>query len=123
MSKTQSSAIDKEKITEIRLFGDSSKLRIDESIFAFVNSSSQLVICDYSECGLYIASKHSGKAEIEQLKKLITLRDVIAFTSSLLDSVKVTAHNNGYARVLEKQGIHDLGQLRLELNVWPNGRE
>jgi hypothetical protein len=91
--------------SKIWFFGDS-QLYMDTPVIWF---SDEHVVCDYSECGLYIASKHmdNGNSFVE-----ITLKE-------LFDKYElwtpITAENNGIAKQFIENNIMSLQDLLVYL--------
>lgn len=91
------------KEATVRFFGDS-ELSACEPLIYFPNVK---VACDYSECGLYIASKHFNVDK----PMYTTLPRLISLLSTIYDEVKVEAWNNGIARFFEKNNIKTVKDL------------
>jgi len=92
-----------EKETAIRFFGDA-ELTANEPLIYFPNAK---VACDFTECGLYIASKHldTDKPVYTTLPRLISL------LSAVYSTVRVVAWNNGIARFFKRENIKTLEDL------------
>ena len=69
------------------------------------------VICDFSECGTYMASKYMIHGD--ELPVLATLKDVARQLEKLHEagSLEIKASNNGIAVRLEKHGVKTLKDL------------
>ena len=85
---------------KIRFFGDS-VLSVNDSIIYFPSAK---VVCDYSECGLYIANKHMDidnpiETTLEAVIKMFDPETIIE------------AENNGIARFFERNNIKTLKDL------------
>ena len=84
----------------IKFYGDS---RLDESSLVLYFPS-QKVVTDYTECGIYVASKFREKEE----PLLFTLYELI---SVLLPEEEVVAENNGIANFFAETNIKTVGDL------------
>ena len=73
----------------------------DEPVIFFPKSR---VVCDYSECGLYIASKHLNREKPARVKLGAVVEQVNANT-------KVTAWNNGIAIFFAENNIKTVSDL------------
>ena len=69
------------------------------------------VVCDFSECGTYIASKFMAHGD--ELPTLAILRDVVRQLEKLYraEEVEVRAYNNGIAVRLASLGVKTLADL------------
>jgi len=89
---------------KLTFFGDS-ELRPSHPVLVFEHGE-YACICDWTECGMYVASKHlrDGDAFIE-----VAVEDL--FRMFPLD-VEVEAWNNGIHHFFERNNIRTLGDLR-----------
>ena len=88
-------------------FGDSRELRLEDPVLVFVEEG---VVCDFTECGAYIASKHvaHGHKPLEvPLKEVFNLFDL---------ATPVHAENNGIAHLFEEYNIRTLQDLLVYLH-------
>jgi len=80
------------------MFGDG-QLWLDETVFVLTKDKDEdPVICDASECGMYIASKH---AKAGFLAKRVTLREALETYADY----EIEAWNNLIARQLKTLGV------------------
>jgi hypothetical protein len=91
-------------MVKITFFGDG-WLTAMEPLMYFPNRH---VACDYSECGLYVASKHYERGE----KVVFTnLQHLARLLLTIYGDVELEAYNNGIATFFARNGIKTLRQL------------
>ena len=90
------------------MFGDG-ELWLDERVIVLTKDGYDPVICDYSECGCYIAHKH---ALAGFTASSTTLREALR----RFNDHSIEAWNNGIARHLRRLGVKTTRELleRLE---------
>jgi hypothetical protein len=90
---------------KIKFFGDG-ELSAENPIIYFPKNK---VICNFSECGLYITSKYITieKPKYTNLKRIVKLLSKIYNA----DNVELYADNNGIAKFFEKNNIKTLKDL------------
>jgi hypothetical protein len=93
---------------KIVFFGDS-YLSLNSFLMIF-NEEDRIVVCDASECGMYVTSKFSTKYE-GQLKILSEL------IKELDGDIPVEAYNNGIAHFFFENEIHSIRDLKNTLNI------
>jgi hypothetical protein len=86
---------------KIRFFGDSTQISTNEPIIYFPSAK---VVCDYSECGLYIANKHMSVDKPME----ITLSELVKMFP---DETVIEAENNGIANFFRINNIKTLKDL------------
>jgi len=96
----------------IMFFGDSNRLYGDDPVFYF---SSAGVVCDFSECGNYIAWKHRMRGYKYSIIRLGELINLLA-EKYALDEIRVEAHNNGIAWFFRRNGIKTMKDLQKAIN-------
>jgi len=86
---------------KIRFFGDGAQLTPYQTIIYFPNVK---VACDYTECGLYIASKH---IDIDKPIET-TLSELVKMFP---EETAIEAENNGIAQFFQKHNIKTIKDL------------
>ena len=79
------------------MFGDG-QLRLDEVVFILARDGNDPVVCDASECGMYIASKHVRDGFSV---KRATLREALEAYADY----EIEAWNNAIARQIRSLGV------------------
>jgi len=93
-----------EKI-KLLFFGDSELSAKEPIIYFPINK----VVCDYSDCGLYVASKYAEKHKpiYTNLQKLIKVLSDFYDT----ETIELFAYNNGIAKFFNENNLKTLNDL------------
>ena len=102
-----------ENETRIKIYGDSSELRISESVYLGF-SNGHYYLCDFSEDGYFVAC--GLKAHGTEFKT-VSVSEALKLFWQLPGSTIVFATNNGLARFLEREHIGTLENLRSYFGV------
>ena len=77
-----------------------------------IHFPTERVVCDYTECGMYIASKHVRIRKVKGVRT--TLKDLL---NTLEDETPVEAWNNGIVAYFRRYRIKTVGDLKRALGV------
>ena len=83
----------------LTFFGDAYGFSLTENVLYFPRNK---VVCDFTECGMYIANKHAKHEKPQEI-------NIMQLLYRLPWDTKVKAHNNGIARFFED---HDIKTVR-----------
>jgi hypothetical protein len=90
---------------KVLFFGDSRRLYADEPVIV-AKKDGYIVVCDLTECGVYIASKlHAWGCALEKA----LLESVL---NGIPDNAEVEAWNNGIAQWFREAKIRTIGDLK-----------